>query len=214
MPSRRSRARAGQEAVMPLDAFMVGFEDLEPRRLFSSQVILQIDGSDNPDTITVSSDSSKITVVENGKTSNFNLGQITRVVINANSGNDKIDCSLLKINAIIKGDNGDDTVIGSEKSDKIYGGDGMDSLVGGKGNDRINGDEEDDTLRGGKGADSIDGGDGKDVLTGDEDNDDLDADDDVFVDTLTGGAGIDHAKIDNAAGIEDDVTDTIEDVDD
>ena len=199
---------------MPFDAQENGLEELEPRRLFSSHVVLQIDGSDNPDSITVSSDATTITVIENGKTSHFNIGQITRVVINCNSGNDNINCTSLKINAIIKGDDGDDTVIGSEKSDKIYGGDGMDSLVGGKGNDLINGDGEDDTLRGGKGNDSVDGGDGKDVLTGDEDNDDLDADDDVFVDTLTGGAGVDHARIDNAAGIEDVVTDHIEDVDD
>jgi len=190
------------------------FELLEARRLFSSQVILQIDGSDNPDTITVSSDSTKITVTENGTTTNFNLGQITRIVINGNSGNDNIDCSSLKIAALIKAGDGDDTVIGSEKSDKIYGSDGMDSMVGGKGNDRLYGEDEDDTLRGGKGNDSIVGGTGKDVLTGDENDDDLDANDDLYEDTLTGGSGIDHAFVDNAAGIEDQKTDTIEDVDD
>jgi hypothetical protein len=71
------------------------------------------------------------------------------------------------------GTSGDDTLTGTEESDRISGrsgddeiagGEGADSLDGGSGDDLVLGQEGDDRLRGGSGDDSIDGGEGDDDI--------------------------------------------------
>ena len=188
-------------------------ETLEERRLLSAQVILAVTATSAADVIVIAQDASNITVTENGVAQTFAIGQISRVTIDAGNGNDRVDCTTLKIPVSIDGDDGDDTIIGSEKSDRIDGGPGGDSINGGKGNDKLRGEEDDDTVRGGKGNDTVEGNDGEDRLTGDENDDFLDAADDLFEDTVNGGSGFDRAHIDDDLGITDDTEDTIEDLD-
>jgi Ca2+-binding RTX toxin-like protein len=100
--------------------------------------------------------------------------------------------------ALIEGGGGNDTVLGSEGTDSITtgsgidvidgrggndtiaSGDGADVVQGGLGNDSISGDGGNDSLVGGAGADLLFGGSGKDTLTGNAGND-----------TLNGGTGSD-----------------------
>ena len=192
--------------------FSMVIEPLETRRLLSAEVILQVIGSDSADSITISQNETNIIVTENGVSRTFQIGEITRVIIEGNGGNDNIDCTTLKTKCSIDGDDGDDTVIGSEKSDRIDGGEGEDSLIGGKGSDNMRGEDDDDIVRGGKGNDTVNGGSGEDNLTGDENDDLLDANDDIFEDTLTGGSGIDRAEVDDELGISDNIVDLIEEV--
>ena len=186
-------------------------EPLEGRQLLTAQVVLQVVATGADDVIVIAQDATSITVTENGVAQTFAIGQITRVTIDAENGNDRIDCTTLKIQVSIDGDQGDDTIVGSEKSDRIDGGPGEDSINGGKGHDKVRGEEDDDTVRGGKGNDTVEGNAGEDRLTGDENDDFLDANDDIFEDTVNGGTGIDRAHVDDV-GVTDDVEDTIEDL--
>lgn len=82
--------------------------------------------------------------------------------------------------SVLNGDSGDNSIVGSDLSDKIFGFDGN------------------DTLSGGAGADTIDGGTGNDVIDGGGDGDKLIGEDgdDVFLvsagnDKISGGTGND-----------------------
>ena len=84
---------------------------------------------------------------------------------------------------------GDDTVIGNEANNKIWGRNGDDDLSGHEGRDLLIGGGGRDTLSGGAGNDKLNGGGSNDVLTGDAGNDLLKGG--GGVDALTGGAGDD-----------------------
>ncbi|MDB5524832.1 MAG: hemolysin-type calcium-binding repeat family protein [Rhizobium sp.] len=61
--------------------------------------------------------------------------------------------------------NGDNTYVGSNNDDVIYGLGGDDSIFGANGDDQIYGGDGNDTLRAGLGNDSLYGGSGNDILT-------------------------------------------------
>lgn len=93
---------------------------------------------------------------------------------------------------MVRGDYGNDSLIGSA---------GNDSLDGGAGNDTIQGNAGDDLLAGGEGIDALDGGDGNDTLNGC-----------CGDDRLTGGAGDDTYLIARGEG-RDSIIETGEDTD-
>jgi trimeric autotransporter adhesin len=110
----------------------------------------------------------------------------TFAVTNGGDGNDTFYAS-----GEIHGGAGDDTihvvnsyypepVTGDDGNDTIFGSDNADHLDGGAGNDTIDGGTGDDVLSGGLGNDTLTGGDGNDVLTGGAGDD-----------FLTGGDGSD-----------------------
>lgn len=108
------------------------------------------------------------------------------------SANDTLQSAIQAADAAgdeLRGNGGDDTIIG---------GDGGDTIFGDSGNDWIRGGNGSDTISGGMGRDNLDGGAGDDVISGGVDNDSLygrDGDDhlkgDSGDDTLDGGAGND-----------------------
>lgn len=88
--------------------------------------------------------------------------------------------------------------VGTNKTNILNGGEGIDMLFGNKKADILNGEGGDDLLCGGNGADNLNGGDGNDILDGGKGNDRLDggAGNDILRgnaggDRLTGGAGAD-----------------------
>lgn len=83
-------------------------------------------------------------------------------------------------NDTLRGGLGDDWVVGGKDNDLLFGDDGADLVYGNLGDDTCNGGAGADTLRGGQQDDVIYGGDGADYLSGDRGND-----------TLVGGAGAD-----------------------
>jgi len=98
-------------------------------------------------------------------------------VVNDGDGSTVLDASRATGAIAIRGNGGDDTIIGTNFSD---------NLDGGNGNDRIEGRAGDDTLTGGSGRDRLFGGSGSDrFLARDRQPDFLD-----------GGAGIDTAEVD------------------
>lgn len=106
--------------------------------------------------------------------------------------------------------NDDDTVLGSDGDNRIYGlggadvlwgGKGNDTLYGGAGQDRLWGEEGDDTLYAGPGGGGLNGGAGNDRLYGSADNDGIYGDEgnDLLSsgggdDRLDGGEGFDTAS--------------------
>lgn len=89
------------------------------------------------------------------------------------SGNDEINLSGLSAvlypnltKVVIKGNAGNDKIVGSYLNDEISGGAGNDSLDGAAGNDTISGGVGNDTLKGGSGNDLLIGGTGKDLVDG------------------------------------------------
>ncbi len=89
----------------------------------------------------------------------------------------------------LRGNGGNDSIIGSVMSDVINGGDGDDTLLGKEGDDTLNGEDGNDALSGFSGNDVIDGGRGFDRGFGGEGNDSLLGGN--AVDTLIGGNGDD-----------------------
>jgi Ca2+-binding RTX toxin-like protein len=87
--------------------------------------------------------------------------------VNAGGGNDKIVlASDIPIPATLRGDPGNDVLIGGGASDKILGGTGEDVLSGRRGDDWLFGGPGDDRLIGGPGDDQLRGGPGTDFLVG------------------------------------------------
>jgi serralysin len=95
------------------------------------------------------------------------------------SGDDTMIGSPVNFN-FLTGLNGNDSVAGSDRFDRLHGNIGNDTVSGGGGIDWV---------RGGKGNDSLSGGVGNDWLSGDRDND-----------TMSGGAGADIFNSFGAAG--------------
>ena len=96
----------------------------------------------------------------------------------------------------IYGRGGDDTLYGGFGHDRLFGSSGHDVLYGGEGWDRLYGGSGDDTAYGGGGRDRLSGGSGEDVLYGGGDHDRLDGGEGD--DALYGGDG--HDWLDGGEG--------------
>lgn len=134
-------------------------------------------------------------------------GFTASIIVNAGTGNDRVDASASTVAVSLLGGDGRDTLIGSSFDDTLAGGNDKDSLLGNGGADELRGDAGNDTLQGGAGNDTLSGGDnhdklwgdagddelagglGNDVLDGGDDNDTLFGD--AGRDTLSGGSGDD-----------------------
>ncbi|WP_282098378.1 tail fiber protein [Qipengyuania polymorpha] len=87
------------------------------------------------------------------------------------------------------GDEGQDTIIGSDRADTFNGLGGYDTLIGNGGNDFLYGGDQDDTLEGGAGFDYLLGGSGRDTMVGGPGNDTYDyvGGNDTIVELAGGG---------------------------
>jgi Ca2+-binding RTX toxin-like protein len=145
-----------------------------------------------------------------------NLSAIGARELHAGAGNDTITSSSTA--TYLRGDEGDDSILGGTGFDDINGNMGADTLtgglgddwvVGGKDNDRIDGgygadlvygNLGDDTVDGGNGSDTVRGGQGADVLQGGLGDDYLSGD--RGDDTVSGGFGHDTFHGSQDAGID------------
>ena len=98
----------------------------------------------------------------------------------------------------VRGEAGNDTLVGGESADLLEGGSDNDKLVGRGGDDALHGGAGDDLILAGLGSDVVTGGDGTDTISGGGGDDDLSGDGaaDVLAgqdgsDLLEGGAGND-----------------------
>ena len=161
----------------------------------------------------------KIQVQMNTTQPVFDVGRKRKFIINGGAGNDTIRVSTGLTPAfhpdviVIRGGDGNDTITGSEHSEKIFGDAGDDIITGFGGNDTLSGGAGNDRLDGGAGNDRIHGDDGNDTLVGGTGNDALfgGLGDDTFqnnepagqrtsgvIDLIDGGGGNDTSENDPA----------------
>ena len=100
----------------------------------------------------------------------------------------------------INGNMGDDSAAGGLGDDWVVGGKDQDRLAGDEGNDIVFGNLGDDTLDGGEGNDLVRGGQGNDVMVGGAGDDFISGD--RGDDTMSGGAGADTFNSFGEAGID------------
>lgn len=174
-----------------------------------------VNGTGNADTIAISAPSGTLTVTNANATievgdniqvvtvnglfgddqitiGDLSLVSQTLVVVNGGEGADTISgqgAAIGGVRLLINGDNGNDTIIGTEGADSINGGAGNDAINGRAGNDVITGADGNDILAGGADNDTIFGGAGADFLTGQTGDDSIAGGDGN--DTLRGFEGAD-----------------------
>ena len=157
---------------------------------------LNIRGTPDNDSISLSVSGLNLVARINGRSLNFLQSDVKRISIFTLSGNDKVVLNAGVGAAYINGGDGDDTLYGNSGDDRIdgmggndliKGNDGDDSITGGDGNDTIYGQIGNDFLQGGNGNDKIVGGDGNDRMFGDAGNDRLYGQ--AGIDSIEGGSG-------------------------
>ncbi|MDA8743918.1 PKD domain-containing protein [Rubripirellula amarantea] len=131
--------------------------------------------------------------------SSYRIRDYDGLIVNAGSGNDYVQGSLLLFQPIvINGGAGKDTLIGGSANDTIFGGSGNDIIDGRFGDDQVNGGDGNDKIWGGHGDDFLRGDAGNDHIWGEWGNDIVlggDGDDRLYGgsgrDLLIGGLGSD-----------------------
>ncbi len=197
-------------------------------RFVSSDQLVLTTGARNDDVQVTQGSNGNLDVSVNGERYSVKLAQGQELTIRSGAGNDTINVDPdVKVNVVVEGGDGDDTITTGAGDDRVDGGAGDDTITtnagrddvfGSTGNDRISAGAGDDVVYGGDGDDSIAGGDGGDYLEGGKGRDTIDGDggQDVISgglddDILRSGAGDDRVytgagtdTVDNAAG-----TDTV-----
>lgn len=103
--------------------------------------ILQIVGTKRADDVAVViGRNGRVHAVVNGKTTQFRLGKVHGVVVDAGAGSDKVTVSL-DAPATLAGGAGDDVLVGGAGDDLLSGGKGTDRLDGRAGSNRTEGGE-------------------------------------------------------------------------
>ena len=157
----------------------------------------------------------------NGECTGYLAGDIYSLNIEGGEGDNKIDLSNMKPEdfpnldgeegekrTTVRGEQGNDEIIGHDMGCIMEGGDGDDKLTGGKKNDEMHGGEDNDTMDGGGGDDIMRGDNGKDTMNGGEGVDDMDGgyDDDHLTGEsadmrVIGGPGNDTVVVDGVTTI-------------
>ena len=130
----------------------------------SDQLVLTTGASD--DVIGVKQrDDGTLDVNVNGESYEVKLDQGQELTLRAGAGHDVIEVAPnVKVNIVVEGGDGDDTITTGAGDDRIDGGAGNDIIFSGAGRDDIFGNSGDDVITGGDGVNIIHGGDGDDEL--------------------------------------------------
>ena len=128
---------------------------------------IQVDGTNGPDTISVTQGAGTVDLTVNGVTSTNTVSNIQLINVAALAGNDTVTLSGSgTINTNVYAGDGNDNVnaTGLTASVSLYGGSGTDSLTGGSGNDFLDGGDGSNQMTGGLGNDELSGGSGGDLF--------------------------------------------------
>lgn len=198
----RGSSRSGGKLIRSTQKIPVSsthIEKLEERRLLSGSITINAQGQV---TVTGTTQADDITAVPDPNaagnilftvdtpgvgtvTESYALASITGVVVDTDppgtnpivNDNDYVNFSLVTfnpgVNVGVQAGHGNDTIIGAQSPNLIFGGGGNDSLVGGAGNDTISGQNGNDTILGAAGNDLLYGDSGNDLIRGGAGNDQI-----------------------------------------
>ena len=111
-------------------------------------------------------DDGTLDVDVNGERYELRMGRAQELTIRAGAGDDVIEVAPnVRVNIVVEGGDGDDTISTGAGDDRIDGGAGNDTIVSGAGRDDVFGNSGDDVIAGGDGVNIIHGGDGADLVT-------------------------------------------------
>lgn len=177
------------------------FSDVEVRPMLTlNNSVLQINGSDNAENISLTLKSGYLRVNINGDVYKYRPELVSSVradlfggndTLVGNSGTPSIWIDGGEGNDLLRGGSGHDTIFGQAGRDVIEGRDGNDQLDGGADNDIVSSGAGRNTLYGGDGDDRLNGSGGRELIYGQNGNDRIygrGGDD-----TLDGGGGVDRA---------------------
>ncbi|HRK29454.1 MAG TPA: calcium-binding protein [Tepidisphaeraceae bacterium] len=180
-------------------------EHLESRRLLAAQLVgtvLTITGTAGDDVIEFARRGGGFKVFErignSVSESSWDYSAISRVIVNAGNGNDRVIVGRLAVHVELNGGAGNDTLSAGGGNDTIRGGDGNDDMFGGDGRDLLIGGAGADTMLGGGSRDVVDYSDrtanlvitlGITADDGEAGENDLVATD---IEVVVGGSGDDH----------------------
>ncbi len=163
-------------------------------------------GTEADDDIRVTRSGADIVLEHSGERWSWPAEDVRLLDLSGEAGSDTFTVEA-SVPAVLRGGDGDDTLVGSPVADTILGGPGRDSLsgrggsdvlrgglgddwlAGGREADEIRGGGGDDWLAGGRGSDFVSGGNGRDTLHGNQDADSVLGG--QVADQITGGDGPD-----------------------
>ena len=154
-PTYTLRVSDGTLVSPPSTVTIQAFNPLQGTQLVGNT--LYVNGTGGSDSIQVKLKDGKIVVSPKGGVPfAFKVSDVQHIVISLGDGNDKVKIdSDIRVDVLINGGNGNDT---------ITAGGGNAILVGGAGNDTLKGGSRGDILIGGTGSDKLTGSDGGDLL--------------------------------------------------
>jgi hypothetical protein len=154
----------------------------------SDELVFTTKGTGNDDVQVSQRDDGTLDVSVNGEKYEVRLAEGQELAIRTGNGNDVINVAPnVKVNLVVDGGAGDDSITTGAGNDRIDGGEGEDTISAGAGRDDIFGNTGNDRIEAGAGDDVVYGGDGDDTLLGND-----------GVDFLEGGKGKD--DLDGGAG--------------
>src|SRR5688572_32264518 len=120
----------GHSLSMRYYLHMPQLESLEPRQLLAASLsdgILRVSGTSAADDIAITLHSRRYRVNINGTTSSFAASAVRELTVRGRGGADDIHLSgPMSSSPNVRGDGGDDTIVGSRRDDLLVGGDGDD----------------------------------------------------------------------------------------
>lgn len=135
------------------------------RYVASDQLVFTTGAGDDSIGVTQRDDGT-LDVNVNGESYEVRLGQDQELTIRAGAGDDVIEVAPnVKVNIVVEGGDGDDTITTGAGDDRIDGGAGNDTIFSGAGRDDVFGNSGDDVIVGGDGVNIMYGGDGNDRIT-------------------------------------------------
>lgn len=162
-PIQTARLHQGEQATVTREQTLAdaGFG----QRYVSSDQVVFTTGAGNDDVQVTQRDDGTLDVSINDEAYAVRLGDGQELTIRSGAGNDVINvASNVRVNIVVDGGAGDDSITTGAGDDRVDGGSGDDVIAGGAGRNDLFGNSGADAIQGGDDVNIVHGGDGDDIL--------------------------------------------------